>query len=127
MQDQNPPDGKLGRPPVHAKRKSPFTYETPASTPTSSTLNSTETERFWSNELNYGSLRYLCKVGTSLEAAMAAKQFGQKDKSGKHKQQEANLGQKDAAQEKEKNSELSSMGENTRESSEELGQKPHSD
>ena len=32
---------------------------------------------------------------------MAAKQFG-KDKSGKHEQQEANLGQKEAGQEKEK-------------------------
>jgi hypothetical protein len=58
---------------------------------------------------------------------MAAKQFGQKDKSGKHKEQEANLGQKEADQEKEKNSELSSMGEKSRESSGKLSQKPHSD
>jgi hypothetical protein len=62
-----------------------------------------------------------------LEAAMAAKQFGQKDKSGKHEQQEANLGQKEAGQEKEKESELSSMGEKSRKSSEELSQKRHSD
>jgi hypothetical protein len=58
---------------------------------------------------------------------MAAKQFGQKDKSGKHEQQEANLGQKEAGQEKEKESELSSMGEKSRKSSEELSQKRHSD
>jgi len=58
---------------------------------------------------------------------MAAKQFGQKDKSGKHKEQEANLGQKEAGQEKEKESELSSMGEKSRKSSEELSQKRHSD
>ena len=56
---------------------------------------------------------------------MAAKQFGQKDKSGKHEQQEANLGQKEADQEKEKNSELSSMGEKSRESSGKLSQKSH--
>ena len=43
---------------------------------------------------------------------MAAKQKGKKDKqSGKQKQQKANLGQKEAAQEKEKQSALSSMGE----------------
>ena len=42
---------------------------------------------------------------------MAAKQKGQKDKqSDKQKQQKANLGQKEAGQEKEKRSALSSMG-----------------
>ena len=49
---------------------------------------------------------------------MAAKQKGQKDKqSGKQKHQEANLGQKEAGQEKEKQSALSSMGEMSRASS----------
>jgi hypothetical protein len=49
---------------------------------------------------------------------MATKQKGQKDKqSGKQKQQKANLGQKEAAQEKEKRSALSSMGETSRASS----------
>jgi hypothetical protein len=43
---------------------------------------------------------------------MAAKQKGQKDKqSGRQKQQKANPGQKEAGQEKEKQSALSSMGE----------------
>ena len=38
-----------------------------------------------------------------LEAVMAGKQFGQKDKrSGKQRQQEANLGQKEARREKDK-------------------------
>jgi hypothetical protein len=56
--------------------------------------------------------------GLTLETAMAAKQKGQKDKqSGKQKQQEANLGQKEAGQEKEKQSKLSSMGEMSRASS----------
>ena len=46
---------------------------------------------------------------------MAAKQKGQKDKqSGKQKQQKANLGQKEAAQEKEKQSALSGMRETSR-------------
>ncbi len=46
---------------------------------------------------------------------MAAKQKGQKDKQfGKQKQQKGNLGQKEAAQEKEKQSALSSMGETSR-------------
>jgi hypothetical protein len=46
---------------------------------------------------------------------MAAKQNDRKDKqSGKQKQQKANLGQKEAAQEKEKQSALSSMGETSR-------------
>ena len=46
---------------------------------------------------------------------MTAKQTIQKDKqSGTAKQEEANLGQKEARQEKEKKSELSSMGEGSR-------------
>jgi hypothetical protein len=46
---------------------------------------------------------------------MAAKQKGQKDKqSDKQKQQKANLGQKEAGQQKEKQSALSSMGETSR-------------
>jgi hypothetical protein len=58
---------------------------------------------------------------------MTAKQFIQKDKrSGTAKQQEANLGQKEARQEKEKKSELSSMGEESRESSHEVNQKQDS-
>jgi hypothetical protein len=49
---------------------------------------------------------------------MATMQKGQKDKqSSKQKQQKANLGQKEAAQEKEKQSALSSMGETARASS----------
>jgi hypothetical protein len=49
---------------------------------------------------------------------MAAKQKGQKDKqSGKQKQQKANLGQKEAGEEQEKRSALSSMGEMSRASS----------
>ena len=59
---------------------------------------------------------------------MTAKQSSQKDKqSGKGKQQEANLGQKEARQEKEKKSELSSMGEGSRESSKDLNRKRDSD
>jgi hypothetical protein len=59
---------------------------------------------------------------------MTAKQSSQKDKqSGTGKQQEANLGQKEARQEKEKKSELSSMGEGSRESSHEVNQKQDSD
>jgi hypothetical protein len=59
---------------------------------------------------------------------MTAKQSSQKDKqSGTGKQQEANLGQKEARQEKEKKSELSSMGEGSRESSHEVNQKHDSD
>ena len=42
---------------------------------------------------------------------------------GKGKQREANLGQKEAREEKEKKSELSSMGEDSRESSHDLNQK----
>jgi hypothetical protein len=58
---------------------------------------------------------------------MTAKQSSQKDKqSGTGKQQEANLGQKEARQEKEKKSELSSMGEGSRESSHEVNQKQDS-
>jgi hypothetical protein len=57
------------------------------------------------------------KGGQSLEAVMAGKQFDQKDKqSGASKQQEANLGQKEARQQKEKEAELSQMGERSRES-----------
>jgi len=49
---------------------------------------------------------------------MAAKQKGQKDKQpGKHKQQKANLGQKEAGEEKEKRSALASMGETSHASS----------
>jgi len=55
---------------------------------------------------------------------MAAKQSGKTDKQGgKDKQQEANLGQKEAREQKEKKSELSSMGEGSRESSHDLNQK----
>jgi hypothetical protein len=128
---------------MHAKRKSPFAYDHYARQPVGPLLMALKLRQLrpheqttlifyrkpsqsWSNELNYGSMRYVCKVGTTLEAAMAAKQFG-KDKSGKHEQQEANLGQKEAGQEKEKESELSSMGEKSRKSSEELSQKRHSD
>jgi hypothetical protein len=58
---------------------------------------------------------------------MTAKQSSQKDKqSGTVKQQEANLGQKEARQEKEKKSELSNMGEGSRESSHEVNQKQDS-
>jgi len=46
---------------------------------------------------------------------MAGKQLGQKDKrSGKQQQQEANLGQKEARREKDKEAELSRMGETPR-------------
>jgi hypothetical protein len=56
---------------------------------------------------------------------MAAKQFNETDKQqrGKGKQQEANLGQKEAREQKEKKSELSSMGEGSCESSHDLNQK----
>jgi len=55
---------------------------------------------------------------------MAAKQSNETDKQrGKAKQQEANLGQKEAREQKEKKSELSSMGEGSRESSHDLNQK----
>jgi hypothetical protein len=59
------------------------------------------------------------REGVNLEAAMVAKQSSQNDKqSGEKtkKQQEFNLGQKEAGQEKEKKSELSNMGEKSRES-----------
>jgi len=59
---------------------------------------------------------------------MTAKQSSQKDKqSGTVKQQEVNLGQKEARQEKEKKSELSNMGDGSRESSHEVNQKQDSD
>jgi len=46
---------------------------------------------------------------------MAGKQLGEKDKrSGKQQQQEANLGQKEARREKDKEAELSRMGEMSR-------------
>jgi len=55
---------------------------------------------------------------------MVAKQSNETDKPrGKAKQQEANLGQKEACEQKEKKSELSSMGEGSRESSHDLNQK----
>jgi hypothetical protein len=59
---------------------------------------------------------------------MVAKQSSQPDNQrGKGKQQEANLGQKEAREEKEKKSELSSMGEGDRESTADLNQKRDSD
>jgi hypothetical protein len=46
---------------------------------------------------------------------MANKQFGQKDeRSGKQQQQQGNLGQKEAREETKKESELSQMGETSR-------------
>jgi hypothetical protein len=66
------------------------------------------------------------REGVNLEAAMVAKQSSKNDKqSGEKtkKQQEFNLGQKEAGQEKEKKSELSNMGEKSRESSEDRNQK----
>ena len=55
---------------------------------------------------------------------MATKQSNETDKQrGKGKQQEANLGQKEAREQKEKKSELSSMGEGSCESSHDLNQK----
>lgn len=58
---------------------------------------------------------------------MAAKQSGKTDKQGgKDKQQEANLGQKEAREEKEKKSKLSSMGEGSPEFSHDLNQKGES-
>ena len=58
---------------------------------------------------------------------MAAKQSIQTDKQPGKGKQEANLGQKEAREEKEKKSELSSMGEGSRESSHDLNQKRDSD
>ena len=56
---------------------------------------------------------------------MAGKQKGQKDKQlGKQKQQKANLGQKEAGQEKEKQFALSSMGETSRASSSNPAKRP---
>jgi hypothetical protein len=49
-----------------------------------------------------------------LEAVMAGKQFRQKDKPSGKQQQEANLGQKEARREKDKEAELSRMGEMSR-------------
>jgi len=55
---------------------------------------------------------------------MAAKQSGEKDKQrGTSKEQAPNLGQKEAREEKEKKSDLSNMGEGSRESSYDLNQK----
>ena len=58
------------------------------------------------------------REGVNLEAAMVAKQSSKNDKQSgeKTKMQEFNLGQKEAGQEKEKKSELSNMGEKSRES-----------
>jgi hypothetical protein len=59
---------------------------------------------------------------------MTAKQFGQKDKHPeKQQQQEGNLGQREARLEKEKQSELSHMGETSRESDAKRKDKRHSD
>jgi len=59
---------------------------------------------------------------------MAAKQSGVTEKQGgKDKQQEANLGQKEAREEKEKKSELSRLGDGSRESSHDHNQKRGSD
>jgi hypothetical protein len=55
---------------------------------------------------------------------MAVKQPNETEKQrGKGKQQEANLGQKEAREEQEKKSKLSSMGEGSRESSHDRNQK----
>jgi hypothetical protein len=45
---------------------------------------------------------------------MGNKQFGQKDEQSDKQQQQGNLGQKDARQETKKESELSQMGETSR-------------
>ena len=58
---------------------------------------------------------------------MAAKQSIQTDKQPGKCKQDANLGQKEAREEKEKKSELSSMGEGSRESSKDLNRKRDSD
>jgi hypothetical protein len=59
---------------------------------------------------------------------MTAKQFGQKDKHPeKQQQQEGNLGQREARLEKEKQSELSHMGEAADESEAKRKGKHHSD
>ena len=50
-------------------------------------------------------------TGQPSEAAKMVQQSSQKDKQSSKQKQEANLGQKEAGQEKEKKSELSSMGE----------------
>jgi hypothetical protein len=56
---------------------------------------------------------------------MAGKQFGQKDKrSGKQQQQEANLGQKQARREKDKEAKLSRMGEMSRDDERRKGKRP---
>jgi hypothetical protein len=56
---------------------------------------------------------------------MAGKQLGQKDKrSGKQQQQEANLGQKEARREKDKEAELSRMGETPRDDERRNGKRP---
>ena len=59
--------------------------------------------------------------GQALEASMAGKQLGKKHKKAK-KQQEANLGQKEARQEGEKEAELSQMGELSRDNDKQGGQ-----
>jgi hypothetical protein len=56
---------------------------------------------------------------------MAGKQLGQKDKrAGKQQQQEANLGQKEARQEKDKEAELTRMGETSRDDERRKGKRP---
>jgi hypothetical protein len=58
---------------------------------------------------------------------MVAKQSETDKQLGKAKQQEANLGQKEAREEKEKKSELSSLGEGSHEASHDHNQKRDSD
>ena len=56
---------------------------------------------------------------------MAGKQFGQKNKrSGKQQQQEGNLGQKEARREKDKEAELSRMGQMSRNDERRKGERP---
>jgi hypothetical protein len=60
-----------------------------------------------------------------LEAVMAGKQFGQKNKrSGKQQQQEGNLGQKEVRREKDKEAELSRMGQMSRNDERRKGKRP---
>jgi hypothetical protein len=56
---------------------------------------------------------------------MAGKQFGQKNKrSGKQQQQEGNLGQKEVRREKDKEAELSRMGQMSRNDERRKGKRP---
>jgi hypothetical protein len=60
-----------------------------------------------------------------LEAVMAGKQFGQKNKrSGKQQQQEGNLGQKEVRREKDKEAEPSRMGQMSRNDERRKGERP---